>query len=119
MARTRHQDVRGISKWTYRLVRHSFTFPAVRILICLRPEKHERIREWVSPRECLAGIQAWTQDPTTSEDIIAQGGVVIESAKSGKKSSSAKREKKSGAMELALRQFVDLYGWDKDGVASR
>lgn len=88
------------------------------MLIDLRPEKHERIREWVSPRECLTRIQAWTQDPATSEDIIAQGGVVIESTKSGKKTSSAKREKKSGAMELALRQFVDLYGWDKDGVTT-
>jgi hypothetical protein len=44
--------------------------------------------------------------------------VVIESTKSGKKTSSAKREKKSGAMELALRQFVDLYGWDKAEVAT-
>jgi hypothetical protein len=81
----------------------------------VRPEKEERVREWVSPRECLKRIQDWTKDPSTSEDIISQGGAVIESRKSDKKSSSAKRDKKSGAMEMALRQFVELYGWDKGG----
>jgi hypothetical protein len=36
---------------------------------------------------------------------------VVESKKAGKESSKAKREKKSGAMEMALRQFVELKGW--------
>jgi hypothetical protein len=69
----------------------------------------------VTPHECLARIQAWSSDPSTSEDIASQGGVVIEglSTKADKKSSSAKREKKSGAMEMALRQFVEIKGWEK------
>lgn len=37
----------------------------------------------------------------------------MESKKKAKEGSKAKREKKSGAMEMALRQFVDLKGWDK------
>jgi hypothetical protein len=78
-----------------------------------RPESHERIREWVTPTECLARIQAWFNNPSTSEDITSQGGVVVQSAKAGKKSSAAKREKKSGAMEMALREFVALKGWEK------
>ena len=78
-----------------------------------RPESHERIREWVTPTECLERIQAWSNNPSTSDDIISQGGVVVQSAKAGKKSSSAKREKKSGAMEMALREFVALKGWEK------
>ena len=78
-----------------------------------RPERHERVREWVSPRECLSRIQAWSNCPGTAEDIAAQGGVVVESKKAGKESSKAKRDKKSGAMEMALRQFVELKGWGK------
>jgi hypothetical protein len=41
--------------------------------------------------------------------------VVVESKskKAGKEGSKAKRDKKSGAMEMALRQFVDLKGWEK------
>jgi len=78
-----------------------------------RPERHERVREWVSPRECLSRIQAWSNSPGTAEDIAAQGGVVVESKKAGKESSKAKRDKKSGAMEMALRQFVELKGWGK------
>jgi hypothetical protein len=78
-----------------------------------RPESHERIREWVSPHEALMRIQAWSNSPATACDIAAQGGVVVESKKAGKESSKAKREKKSGAMEMALRQFVELKGWEK------
>ena len=78
-----------------------------------RPERHERVREWVSPRECLSRIQAWSNSPGTAQDIAAQGGVVVESKKAGKESSKAKRDKKSGAMEMALRQFVELKGWEK------
>jgi len=80
-----------------------------------RPEAHERIREWVAPRECLARIQAWSNSPATAGDIAAQGGEVVESKskKAGKEGSKAKRDKKSGAMEMALRQFVDLKGWEK------
>jgi hypothetical protein len=81
-----------------------------------RPESHERIREWVTPNECLERIQAWSNNPSTSEDINSQGGVVVQSDKAGKKSSAAKREKKSGAMEMALREFVALKGWAKDTI---
>jgi len=89
--------------------------PALLAKLMRRPEAHERIREWVTPRECLARIQAWSNSPATAGDIAAQGGVVVESKskKAGKEGSKAKRDKKSGAMEMALRQFVDLKGWEK------
>jgi hypothetical protein len=90
-------------------------FPTFMNKLMRRPEAHERIREWVTPHECLARIQAWSNSPATAGDIAAQGGVVVESKskKAGKEGSKAKRDKKSGAMEMALRQFVDLKGWEK------
>jgi hypothetical protein len=94
---------------------NGLSFPIVQAKLMRRPEAHERIREWVSPHECLARIQAWSNSPATAGDIAAQGGVVVESKskKAGKEGSKAKRDKKSGAMEMALRQFVDLKGWEK------
>jgi hypothetical protein len=94
---------------------NGLSFPIRQAKLIRRPEAHERIREWVSPHECLARIQAWSNSPATSGDIAAQGGVVVErkSKKAGKEGSKAKRDKKSGAMEMALRQFVELKGWEK------
>lgn len=65
--------------------------------------------------ECLELIKAWSTDPSTSEDIASQGGVVVEEAKpgkAGKKTSKAKKEQKSGAMETALKHFALSRGFD-------
>lgn len=74
-----------------------------------RPEAHERERDWVSLKDCLHRIRAWSTDPSTSADIESQGGVVVSEGKpgkAGKKGSKAKKAQKSGAMETALRYFV-------------
>lgn len=103
---TSEEAVSAQTEWSARSLFWKFTLIG-------RPESDERIREWVTPTECLERIQAWSNNPSTSDDIISQGGVVVQNAKAGKKSSSAKREKKSGAMEMALREFVALKGWEK------
>ena len=82
-----------------------------------RPEAHERERKWVSLKECQSLIRAWSIDPSTSEDIASQGGVVVEEAKlgkAGKKTSKAKKDQKSGAMATALEHFALARGLEDD-----
>ena len=79
-----------------------------------RPEAHERIREWVSLRECLKRIEAWSTSSSTASDIASQGGVAVESSKAGKKGNKAKKEAKSAAMETALWHFVAARGLEEE-----
>lgn len=71
--------------------------------------------------ECLKRIHDWSTDPSTSDDIASQGGVVVEEAegKRPKKSSKAKKEQKSGAMETALRHFALTRGYDLTSSAGQ
>jgi diphosphoinositol-polyphosphate diphosphatase len=69
-----------------------------------RPEKHERQRQWFSPRECQEKIQAWYRDPSLAGEVEPDSTEV---------SASGKKEKKGGAMETALRAFAVQYGWEK------
>ncbi|WWC61246.1 uncharacterized protein I303_103827 [Kwoniella dejecticola CBS 10117] len=92
------------------------------------PEKHERRRQWFTAAECLANIQKWTDVLVTNSHDNHSETPIIEEAKgtpavqpdeqknreieeSEKKSKKQqKKEKKAGAMECALRQFIELKG---------
>ena len=71
------------------------------------PEAHERRREWISPDECLLRIQAWYSDSSAKNEVRADDAMVSESHLEKLK----KKDKKGGAMEMALRAFAEQYGW--------
>ncbi|KAK6902824.1 hypothetical protein L486_07419 [Kwoniella mangroviensis CBS 10435] len=90
------------------------------------PESHERKRAWFTPSECLLNIQEWSKIPSTStndnhlddpvelvndhaeEEDDGDESQDREQQKKGKQ--QQKMEKKAGAMELALRQFMESKG---------
>ncbi|CAD6589323.1 MAG: hypothetical protein TREMPRED_005335 [Tremellales sp. Tagirdzhanova-0007] len=77
------------------------------------PECHERQREWVTPHECLGRIQRWYSDGTVSRDEL-EGDAMIEGEELDRLGMEGKKDKKGGAMELALRAFTRRWGWEKD-----
>ncbi|WWC69586.1 uncharacterized protein I206_103529 [Kwoniella pini CBS 10737] len=88
------------------------------------PESHERERKWFTASECLSNIQDWTNIPSenthdnhSETPIIAEakGNPIAHNHEEHVKERDAqkkqqKKEKKAGAMELALRQFIELKG---------
>ncbi|WWC85386.1 uncharacterized protein L201_000249 [Kwoniella dendrophila CBS 6074] len=88
------------------------------------PESHERKRKWFTTDECLKNIQEWSSIPSNdSEDNHLETPINIkpdqhedpkyhgeDDKDKEKKKKQQKKEKKAGAMELALKQFIQLKG---------
>ncbi|WVW83218.1 hypothetical protein I302_105236 [Kwoniella bestiolae CBS 10118] len=76
------------------------------------PESHERKRKWFIPSECLSNIQEWSKVPSTSsDDNHLESPVEIDHDEKVEKSKQQqKKERKAGAMEMALRQFMESRG---------
>ena len=68
-----------------------------------RLESNERRREWVSTAQCLDRVRAWYTTPGLQDEVNIDSA--IEDPMDRLKGS--KREQKGGAMELALRAFLD------------
>ncbi|ORY32246.1 NUDIX hydrolase domain-like protein [Naematelia encephala] len=69
------------------------------------PERHERRREWVDIEEALRRIQAWYTDQKASEELE---GEAVEDGQGTTSRIQDKKEKKGGAMETALRRFIEM-----------
>ncbi|WRT67027.1 uncharacterized protein IL334_003993 [Kwoniella shivajii] len=95
------------------------------------PESNQRKRNWFNPEQCLSKIQEWSNVPSHGEndnhdETPTTAGILKHSeddndaedvrddakgeSKKEKKKKQQKKEKKGGAMELALRHFMELKG---------
>lgn len=108
------QAVRAVTEWCVRTINGLLlTSNYDRTQLTIRPESHERQREWVTPRQALTRIQGWyasrTKFPDVEENATVESGSDGETRKVDKK--QRKKDAKGGAMEMALKMFADVRGW--------
>lgn len=86
-----------------------------------RPEKHQRRRAWFTPAQAIEKIQEWYTDESAKREVEGETKTLHEQSDhdSGVISTEVhtierrgKKDKKGGAMEMAVRRLAELKGWE-------